>query len=119
MNYQVYDLHQCSRGERIKVTLQGNQANVRLMDSSNYSCYRNGRKHKYYGGRATRSPIILTVPSSGHWYVTIDLQGLGGSVRSSVIKLPAPLPTYREPALSSVPSLVRNPVFSEEEDADC
>lgn len=118
MNYQVYDLHQCNRGERIKVTLQGNQANVRLMDSSNYSCYRNGRKHKYYGGRATKSPIILTVPSSGHWYVTIDLQGLGGSVRSSVTKLPAPLPAYREPALSSVPSLVRNSVFFEEEDAD-
>lgn len=46
------------------------------------------------------------------------MQGLGGRVRSSVINLPAPLPTYREPALSSVPSLVRNPVFSEEEEVD-
>ena len=40
MNYTVYDLHQCSRGEQIQVILQGNAANVRLMDSSNYSNYK-------------------------------------------------------------------------------
>ncbi len=37
MQYTVYDLHQCSRGEQIQVTLQGSAANVRLMDSSNYN----------------------------------------------------------------------------------
>lgn len=37
MKYTVYDLHQCNRGEQIQVTLQGSAANVRLMDSSNYS----------------------------------------------------------------------------------
>ena len=71
MNYQVYDLHQCSRGDRIQVSLKGNAANVRLMDSSNYNNYRAGRQHHYYGGYVKRSPIVLTVPSSGHWYVTI------------------------------------------------
>lgn len=40
MQYTVYDLHQCSRGERVQVTLQGNAANVRLMDSSNYNNYK-------------------------------------------------------------------------------
>lgn len=109
MKYTVYDLGQCRMGERIQVTLQGNAANVRLMDSSNYSNYRNGRQHRYYGGLAKRSPIVLTVPRSGHWYITIDLAGLGGSVRSSIQKLPLPLPLYEEPALSSVPSLVRQP----------
>lgn len=108
MKYTVYDLGDCRRGERIQVTLQGNAANVRLMDSGNYACYRNGQRHRYYGGLVKRSPIVLTVPSSGHWYVTVDLIGLGGSVRSSIRKLPAPLPVYDEPALSSVPSLVRN-----------
>jgi hypothetical protein len=77
------------------------------MDSSNYSNYKNGRRHNYYGGLAKRSPIVLTIPRSGHWYVTIDLAGLRGSVRSSIRKLPSPLPEYRDPALSSVPSLVR------------
>lgn len=107
MKYNVYDLGQCRSGERIQVTLQGNVANVRLMDSSNYNSYRNGRQHHYYGGLAKHSPIVITVPRSGHWYVTIDLQGLAGNVRSSVRKLPSPLPVYDEPALSSVPSLVR------------
>ena len=107
MKYTVYDLGQCRRGERIQVSLQGNAANVRLMDSSNYSSYRSGRRHRYYGGLVKRSPIVLTVPSSGHWYITIDLAGLAGSVRSSIRRLLAPLPVYDEPSLSSVPTLVR------------
>ena len=107
MKYTVYDLGQCPRGERIQVSLQGNAANVRLMDSSNYSSYRSGRRHRYYGGLVKRSPIVLTVPSSEHWYITIDLAGLAGSVRSSIKRLPAPLPVYDEPSLSSVPTLVR------------
>lgn len=108
MKYTMYDLGQCHRGERIQVTLQGNAANVRLMDSTNYSSYRNGRSHHYYGGLVKRSPIVLTVPNNGHWYITIDLAGLVGSVRSSIRRLPAPLPVYNEPALSTVPSLIRS-----------
>ncbi len=107
MNYQVYDLHQCNRGDRIRVSLKGNAANVRLMDSSNYSSYKSGKRHHYYGGYVTKSPVILTVPSSGHWYVTIDLGGYRGTVTSSVQKLPGLLPEYKEPSLASVPSLLR------------
>ncbi len=107
MNYQVYDLGQLKSGQRVKVTLSGNAANVRLMDSSNYQSYKSGRRHQCVGGLVTKSPIVLGVPSSGHWYVTIDLQGLRGTVRSSVQVLPSALPQYREPSLSSVPSLVQ------------
>ncbi|MDP4268963.1 MAG: DUF1883 domain-containing protein [Bacteroidota bacterium] len=107
MNYQVYDLGQLKQGERVQVTLSGNAANVRLMDSSNYQNYKSGRSHRYAGGLITRSPVVLGVPSSGHWYVTIDLQGLRGTVRSSVRVLPSALPQYNEPRLSSVPSLVQ------------
>jgi len=57
----------------------------------------------------TKSPAVIGVPRTGHWYVTVDLQGLRGSVRSSVRVLPNTLPEYREPALSTVPSLVRKP----------
>ena len=109
MKYNVYDLGQLKRGDRVQVTLSGNAANVRLMDSSNYQSYKNGRSHRYAGGLATKSPIVLGVPNSGHWYVTVDLQGLRGTVRSSVRVLPNALPEYREPALSTVPSLVRRP----------
>lgn len=107
MNYNVYDLGQLKSGQRVEVTLSGNAANVRLMDSSNYNSYKNGRAHRYAGGLIQKSPVILGVPSSGHWYVTIDMQGLRGTVRSSVRVLPSALPVYREPSLSSMPSLVR------------
>lgn len=109
MKYNVYDLGQLKRGDRVQVTLSGNAANVRLMDSSNYQSYKNGRSHRYAGGLATKSPIVLGVPTSGHWYVTVDLQGLRGTVRSAVRVLPNALPEYREPALSTVPSLVHRP----------
>lgn len=106
MRYQVYDLHQCNRGERIQVILSGSAANVRLMDSTNYNYYRQGKKHHYYGGLAKRSPVMLSIPQSGHWYVTIDLGGLRGTVKSSVRKLPQPLPEIVEQPLASVPSLL-------------
>lgn len=119
MNYQVYDLGQLKSGQRVEVTLSGNAANVRLMDSSNYSNYKSGRSHRYAGGLVKKSPVVLGVPSSGHWYVTIDLQGLRGTVRSAVRVLPSALPTYREPSLSTVPSLVqpdhRSPFNTEDE----
>ena len=108
MKYNVYDLGQLKSGQRVQVTLSGSAANVRLMDSSNYQSYKNGRSHRYAGGLITKSPVILGVPSSGHWYVTVDMQGLRGTVRSAVQVLPSALPQYREPALSTVPSLVHN-----------
>jgi len=107
MKYLVWDLKQLKRGERVKVTLTGNAANVRLMDSSNYSNYKSGRSHRYVGGLVTKSPVVLGVPSSGHYYVTVDMQGLRGSTNASVQVLPSALPTYQDAPLSSVPSLVQ------------
>lgn len=47
MNYNVYDLGQLKTGQRVEVTLSGSAANVRLMDSSNYNNYKNGRVHSF------------------------------------------------------------------------
>lgn len=107
MNYLVWDLKQQSRGTRVQVTLAGNAANVRLMDSSNYSSYKAGRSHRYAGGLVKKSPIVLGVPNSGHWYLVVDMQGLGGRANASVRVLPSALPEYQDAPLSSVPSLVR------------
>lgn len=60
------------------------QANVRVMDSSNYRAFRAGRAHRSYGGLAKKSPVVLRPPSSGHWYVVVDLGGHSGKVRASV-----------------------------------
>ena len=107
MQFVHHDLGQHSPGEIVEITLSGSAANVRLMDGSNFNSYRNGRRHRYIGGLAKQSPILLKIPHTGHWHVTVDMMGLRGTVHSSARILPAPLPTIREVPLSAVPSLVQ------------
>lgn len=107
MKFIEHDLGYRQGGEIVEIVLSGNAANVRLMDSSNLSAYKNGCQHRFCGGLAKQSPIRLRIPSSGHWYVTVDMQGLRGSVRSSARILPGPLPELREIPLSRVPSLIQ------------
>ena len=68
-------------GSVIQVTLD-RQANVLLLDPSDYNCFRAGRSFHYRGGWSTRSPYSLTVPHAGYWYVVVDPQG--SAVRYSV-----------------------------------
>jgi hypothetical protein len=84
MKYQHYDLGHLNGGETVEVTLEGSAANVCLLDSSNFSNYKSGGKYTYYGGLVTRSPFRISVPHSGTWYITIDLGGHAGTIRSSV-----------------------------------
>jgi len=107
MQFIHHDLGYRKSGEIVEIYLQGNAANVRLMDSPNFNNYKNGRQHRYIGGLAKRSPVRLQIPRSGHWHVVVDLMGLGGNVRSSARVLPGPLPEIRETPLSSVPSLIQ------------
>jgi hypothetical protein len=109
VNFLKYELGSCQRGEIIEITLTSG-ANVRLLTSSEFSNYRSGRRHQFVGGLAKRSPVRLQIPHSGTWYVVVDMQGLRGSTKASVRKLPGMLPEIREAPLSSVPSLVHEPV---------
>ncbi len=70
-------------GDVIEVTLD-RQANVRVLDGSNFSCFRSGRRHSYIGGLAKRSPIRLAAPHAGRWHVVVDLSGYAGTVRADV-----------------------------------
>jgi hypothetical protein len=108
MQFVQHDLGQRKRGELVRVTLKGNAANVRLIDSSALSSYKAGRRYQYIGGHATRSPVTLTIPRSAHWYVVVDLGGLPGRVNSAVEILPGAAPPLREgrsitPVISSSP----------------
>jgi hypothetical protein len=71
-------------GDIVEVILQGNAANVMLMDTVNFQNYRNGRKFTYYGGHFTRSPAVVRPPHPGQWYVVVDLGGGAGRVSASV-----------------------------------
>ena len=107
MKFIHNDLGQRQRDEIVEVTLTSG-ANVRLMNSSDFGSYKTGRRHRYIGGLAQRSPLRLRIPSSGHWHVAIDMQGLRGSTRASVRILPRALPPISEGPLSSVPGLVHD-----------
>lgn len=82
MNYLHYDLN-LSSGEIVEVTLD-KQANVRLLDDANFSKYKRGIQHSYYGGLAKQSPVRIAAPRAGHWHLVIDLGGYAGSVGASV-----------------------------------
>lgn len=118
MNFQKYDLGNLDRGRVVEITLSGNAANVQLLDSTNYSNYKNGRKYRYVGGLFTRSPIRLQTTHSSHWYVTIDLRGLKGTVRSSARVLPTALPRVEQKPLSSMPSLLHEHGFGDNKEDD-
>lgn len=62
---------------RIQVTLNY-QANVLLVDSLSYRHFKNRQRFSYNGGWYTRSPIILSIPNAGTWYVLV------GSPNSSI-----------------------------------
>jgi len=108
VRFRYYDLGHRPGGEIVEVTLRGNAANVRLLDSANFQNYRSGRRGTFYGGYAKRSPVRIQIPRSGRWFVTIDLGGYGGSVRTSLQVLPGALPEIRERPLASVPSLIHD-----------
>ncbi|GAA4968771.1 DUF1883 domain-containing protein [Kineococcus glutinatus] len=97
-NFTSYDLKQLKRGSVVVVTLQGNAANVRLLDSAAFSAFKAGRSYRMAdGGLVKTSPHRMIIPRAGHWYVTVDLMGMkpNARVRSAVSVEPPPLPVAR------------------------
>lgn len=89
MEYIHGDLGFLNGGDIVQVDLD-TQANVLLLDNSNYYKYQSGRDFSYYGGLATRTPVNIQVPYSGCWNLVIDLANVGGagSVRYSIKVIP-------------------------------
>lgn len=113
MQFTHYQLGFQDRGNIVEVTLSGSAANVRLLDNSNFQNYKSGRKHTYYGGLITKSPVRLAIPSSGTWHVTVDMEGLRGQTRSSIRVIPqaalSPLPEYSPLSISSLVRSIETP----------
>jgi hypothetical protein len=101
MNFNSWDLGSRKGGDIVEVQISGNAANVILVDSSNFTAFKAGRNHRYYGGLAKRSPVRLRIPHSGHWYVVLHFGGLAGRARASVQVLPGALPELRQTTSSS------------------
>lgn len=60
------------------------RCNVRLMSDADFSSYRQGGRHQYYGGYYERLPARIAVPQDGYWNVTLDLGGGSASIRHSI-----------------------------------
>jgi hypothetical protein len=60
------------------------------MTRTEYNNYKSGRRYRYHGGRVTRSPFRIAVPSNGHWVVVIDLGGYAGRISASIAVQPPP-----------------------------
>jgi len=83
MNFLHSDLGQVGAGTVVEFRLD-HRAFVRLLDSANFSAYRNGGRFTFYGGEAVKSPARESVPHAGHWHAVVDLNGNPGSVRASI-----------------------------------
>ncbi len=87
MNFLHYEVD-TEEGDVIEVMLD-HQANVRVLDASNFSSFRSGRGHRSVGGLARRSPARLVALHAGHWHVVVDLGGYAGHVCADVRELRA------------------------------
>jgi hypothetical protein len=83
MNFLHSDLGQVGAGTVVEFGLNG-RAFVRLIDSANFSAYRNGGRYRFIGGEAIRTPARLSVPQAGHWHAVVDLNGHAGNIRASI-----------------------------------
>jgi hypothetical protein len=63
------------------------QANVLMLDDTNFSNYRRGGRYSYFGGLAKQSPVRLSPPHQGRWHVVVDVGGYAGTVRASIVLL--------------------------------
>ena len=84
MNHTHFNLGSLDKGSVVEVVLQGNAANVYLLDSLNYKKYIKGEKFMGVGGLQKSSPIRLQTPAKAQWHVAVDLPaGSKGTVKSS------------------------------------
>ena len=87
--YAYYDLGELSHGDTVVVRLRGSAPNVLLLDRQNFERYRAGLRFAFVGGLQRRSPVRLSVPHDGHWYVSLDLGGRPGRATGAVSVLSA------------------------------
>lgn len=67
----VYNLGYLSTDDIVKIDLTA-QADVLLMDDTNYNWYTKGGRCDYYGGTQVETPGFISVPHSANWYIVVN-----------------------------------------------
>jgi len=99
--FNYWDLGSCERGDVWRVELD-RAANVFLVDSSNYSSFKAGRRFTYNGGGLIqRSPHDFVISRSGRWYIVAHSWGLRYPARVSLRKL-----SLARPMPAATPNIV-------------
>lgn len=73
MKFKYFNLKYLIEGSIIEISFQDAQNNIMLLDAHNFSKYRFQKSFSFVGGIYHSSPIYFAVPSSGIWYVVIEL----------------------------------------------
>ncbi|OXM56154.1 hypothetical protein CFP71_15160 [Amycolatopsis thailandensis] len=75
MHAKSFDLGILDRDTVVTVVVRA-RANIRLMTEVNYLAYRRRQLYKMLGGVALTPELKLTVPTTGHWFLVVDVDGL-------------------------------------------
>jgi hypothetical protein len=102
MNYTHYDLGGLGKGRTVEVILQGNSANVYLMDHDNMANYVKGKPFMAIGGLMTFSPIRMQTIDEAHWHLVIDLPKGFGKVKTAYRML-----SKQPPNISTRPAIFK------------
>lgn len=89
MEFIYSDLGILSGGEEFEVFIS-RDANVCLLDSTNFFRYKSNSDFSYIGGHYRKGVCRLQVPSAGQWYIVIDLGGEGGNIRYDIRDVTGP-----------------------------
>ena len=60
------------------------QCNITLMSDLNFSKFKAGKSHNYYGGFYQYLPARIVAPCEGYWNIVLDLGGRSATVRHSI-----------------------------------
>jgi len=75
MKYLTIDLGNLDSSTPVRVDITGTEANVQLLDATNYARYMRSEHFHYVGGHYKQSPAMLRTTHPAHWYVVADLGG--------------------------------------------
>lgn len=71
------------KGDILIITVD-RSVNIYLVDSINFQRYKNGSSFEYYSSKSSSSPYNIAVPSTGLWYIILDLGGGTGILNYSI-----------------------------------
>ena len=60
------------------------EANVLLLDDTNFAAFRRGGGRSYFGGYYKQTPVRLVPPRETRWHVVVHLSGYAGGVNASM-----------------------------------